>query len=42
MGNYFRIAGYEINFEKQAFENATYSFEYDYRSIMHYGRNYFR
>ena len=40
--NAFRSKGYEINFEKQSLENTTYSFEYDYKSIMHYGGNYFR
>lgn len=34
--------GYENNFEKQSLKNTTYTFEYDYESIMHYGRNYFR
>lgn len=34
--------GYENNFEKQSLENTTYAFEYDYESVMHYGRDYFR
>lgn len=34
--------GYANNFEKQLLNETTYSFEYDYKSIMHYGRNYFR
>ncbi|XP_044008445.1 hatching enzyme 1.2-like [Aphidius gifuensis] len=30
-----------INFDKQSLENTTYSYEYDYQSIMHYGSFYF-
>lgn len=32
---------YRNNFERQSLENTTYSFEYDYGSIMHYGKSYF-
>lgn len=32
---------YKSNFEKQSLENTTYSFEYDYDSIMHYGKYFF-
>lgn len=32
---------YKNNFEKQSLKNATYAFEYDYESIMHYGKGYF-
>ncbi|CAO1316951.1 unnamed protein product [Diamesa hyperborea] len=35
------IPAYKSNFEKQSLENTTYSFEYDYDSIMHYGKSYF-
>ena len=35
------IPGYKANFEKQSLVNTTYSFEYDYASIMHYGKSYF-
>ncbi|KAL3274888.1 hypothetical protein HHI36_019670 [Cryptolaemus montrouzieri] len=35
------IPQYKPNFEKLSLENTTYSFEYDYDSIMHYGKNYF-
>jgi hypothetical protein len=31
-----------VNFNKESLENTTYSFEYDYGSIMHYGQFYFR
>lgn len=34
--------GYENNFEKRSLNDTTYAFEYDYDSIMHYGRSYFR
>ncbi|EFN62831.1 Astacin-like metalloendopeptidase [Camponotus floridanus] len=34
------IPGFRSNFNKQSPENATYSYEYGYDSIMHYG-NYF-
>lgn len=34
--------GYENNFEKQSLNKTTYAYEYDYASVMHYGRNYFR
>ena len=34
--------GYRSNFNKQSLENTTYGFEYDYDSIMHYGRYFFR
>ncbi|XP_037040521.1 zinc metalloproteinase nas-15-like [Bradysia coprophila] len=33
--------GYENNFEKQSLSNTSFAFEYDYDSVMHYGRNYF-
>lgn len=36
------FAEYRVNFDKQSLENTTYSFEYDYDSIMHYGRTFFR
>lgn len=32
---------YRGNFERQSLANTTYEFEYDYGSIMHYGRAYF-
>ncbi|XP_022910831.2 hatching enzyme 1.2 [Onthophagus taurus] len=35
------ISKFKGNFDKQSLENTTYSFEYDYNSIMHYGRYYF-
>jgi hypothetical protein len=35
------IPAYKSNFETQSLENTTYSFEYDYDSIMHYGKTYF-
>ncbi|GLG93840.1 Seminal metalloprotease 1 [Gryllus bimaculatus] len=35
------LPGLEVNFDKQSLENTTYSFEYDYDSIMHYGKYYF-
>lgn len=37
----FLFLEFKQNFEKQSLENTTYSFEYDYDSIMHYGKNYF-
>ncbi|KAJ8890676.1 hypothetical protein PR048_010185 [Dryococelus australis] len=33
--------GYKKNFKKQSLENTTYAFEYDYNSIMHYGKYFF-
>ncbi|EEB14095.1 Low choriolytic enzyme precursor, putative [Pediculus humanus corporis] len=30
-----------VNFDKQSLENTTYNFEYDYDSIMHYGKYFF-
>lgn len=36
------IAEFRNNFDKQSLENTTYKFEYDYDSIMHYGKNFFR
>ncbi|KAF2881015.1 hypothetical protein ILUMI_25163 [Ignelater luminosus] len=35
------IPHFQSNFDKQSLENTTYSFEYDYDSIMHYGKYYF-
>ncbi|XP_056643093.1 hatching enzyme 1.2-like [Diorhabda sublineata] len=35
------IPRFKSNFEKQSLDNTTYSFEYDYDSIMHYGRYFF-
>ncbi|KAF5304042.1 hypothetical protein FQA39_LY01827 [Lamprigera yunnana] len=35
------IPNFKSNFEKQSLENTTYSYEYDYDSIMHYGKYYF-
>lgn len=35
------FAEFKPNFEKQSLENTTYSFEYDYDSIMHYGKHFF-
>lgn len=32
---------YRNNFERQSLDNTSYAFEYDYGSIMHYGRAYF-
>jgi hypothetical protein len=33
---------FQVNFNKESLQNTTYSFEYDYNSIMHYGQFYFR
>lgn len=33
--------GFRSNFNKQSPENATYSYEYGYDSIMHYGSYFF-
>ncbi|XP_055616280.1 hatching enzyme 1.2 [Toxorhynchites rutilus septentrionalis] len=35
------IPSFKSNFEKQSLKNTTYNYEYDYNSIMHYGRDYF-
>ncbi|XP_066155159.1 hatching enzyme 1.2-like isoform X1 [Euwallacea fornicatus] len=35
------IPQFKSNFDKQSLENTTYSFEYDYDSIMHYGKTFF-
>lgn len=35
------IPAFLSNFDKQSLDNTTYSFEYDYDSIMHYGKFYF-
>ncbi|XP_023289723.1 zinc metalloproteinase nas-13-like [Orussus abietinus] len=35
------IPQFRTNFDKQSRENTTYSYEYDYNSIMHYGQFYF-
>lgn len=35
------IPEFKSNFNKQSLDNTTYSFEYDYDSIMHYGKNFF-
>ncbi|XP_063995889.1 hatching enzyme 1.2-like isoform X1 [Diachasmimorpha longicaudata] len=35
------LSNFLVNFDKQSLENTTYSYEYDYNSIMHYGSNYF-
>lgn len=35
------LEGYKSNFEKQSLKNTSYSFEYDFLSIMHYGKYYF-
>ncbi|XP_046399504.1 hatching enzyme 1.2-like [Ischnura elegans] len=35
------IPQFLVNFDKQSLKNTTYSFEYDYDSIMHYGENFF-
>ncbi|KAK7602081.1 hypothetical protein V9T40_009522 [Parthenolecanium corni] len=35
------IPQFKANFDKQSLENTTYTFEYDYDSIMHYGRTFF-
>ncbi|XP_050527087.1 hatching enzyme 1.2-like [Daktulosphaira vitifoliae] len=32
---------YRSNFDKQSLKNTTYEFEYDYDSVMHYGKNFF-
>ncbi|XP_063215838.1 hatching enzyme 1.2-like isoform X2 [Bacillus rossius redtenbacheri] len=31
------IPEFKVNFEKESLENTTYSFEYDYDSVLHYG-----
>ena len=36
------ISAFLSNFDKQSLDNTTYKFEYDYDSIMHYGKNFFR
>lgn len=36
-----KITDFLNNFDKQSLENTTYSYEYDYQSIMHYGSFYF-
>lgn len=33
---------YRSNFDKQSLKNTTYQFEYDFDSVMHYGKNFFR
>ncbi|PSN43912.1 Zinc metalloproteinase nas-4 [Blattella germanica] len=35
------IPEYRSNFRKQSLENTSYAFEYDYDSIMHYGKYFF-
>ncbi|XP_018332160.1 high choriolytic enzyme 1-like [Agrilus planipennis] len=35
------VPRYKSNFQKQSPENTSFSFEYDFDSIMHYGKNYF-
>nr|XP_023024423.1 astacin [Leptinotarsa decemlineata] len=35
------VPQYKSNFDKQSLKNTTYSFEYDYDSIMHYGKFFF-
>ncbi|CAI6354099.1 unnamed protein product [Macrosiphum euphorbiae] len=35
------IPQYRSNFDKQSLKNTTYQFEYDYDSVMHYGKNFF-
>ncbi|KAF4519832.1 hypothetical protein B566_EDAN006846 [Ephemera danica] len=35
------IPQFRNNFQKQSLENTTYAFEYDYDSIMHYGKYFF-
>lgn len=37
----FCFPGFTNNFNKQSPKNATYAFEYDFLSIMHYGSTYF-
>lgn len=37
----FIFVEFKSNFDKQSLENTTYSFEYDYDSIMHYGQFFF-
>jgi hypothetical protein len=39
---YCFILEFRNNFDKQSIENTTYAFEYDYDSIMHYGKFFFR
>ncbi len=36
------VSEFRNNFDKQSLDNTTYKFEYDYDSIMHYGKNFFR
>lgn len=36
------VSEYRSNFDKQSLKNTTYQFEYDYDSVMHYGKNFFR
>lgn len=35
------IPRYKSNFDKQSLKNTTYTYEYDYDSIMHYGQTFF-
>ncbi|CAH0770629.1 unnamed protein product [Bemisia tabaci] len=35
------IPEFKSNFDKQSLANTTYQFEYDFDSIMHYGKNFF-
>lgn len=39
---FFPITAFLHNFDKQSLVNTTYDFEYDYKSIMHYGTHFFR
>jgi len=38
----YRFTEYRSNFDKQSLKNTTYQFEYDYDSVMHYGKSFFR
>lgn len=38
---FFFVIEFRSNFNKQSPENATYSYEYGYDSIMHYGSHFF-
>lgn len=37
----FIFLGYQNNFNRQSRKNATFNFEYDFLSVMHYGATYF-
>lgn len=42
LNNFIMFLEYRSNFDKQSLKNTTYQFEYDFDSVMHYGKNFFR